>query len=198
AGVGLGQREAAELLPSRQGGQKRRLVLDAPKLLDRVANQRVVDRENHSHVGAGSRDLLDHDRIRDDVHSPAAVLGRHRDSRQTELPRCPEEVLRKISRLVDRGRAGLDGLLGKLPNRVPEELLILRQLEIHGTRSIPGGTRGGGLGTPSSVSVSSRRACRDPRPDVVPATPESPRLIGSTPSLAPLDRDPAYSSRIRD
>ncbi len=76
--VRLGQREAAELLAPGERRQETLLLVGVAELFDRVADERVVDREDDAHVGADPRDLLDHDRIGNDVHLGAAVLRRRR------------------------------------------------------------------------------------------------------------------------
>ena len=136
AGVRLGQGEAAELLAAGEGRQEALLLVLVAELLDRVADERVVDREDDAHVGADPRDLLDHDRVRHHVHPGAAVLGRHGHAGEAELARRAEEVLRELARLVDDGGPRPHDLFGEGADRVPEELLLLGELQIHGRRSI--------------------------------------------------------------
>jgi hypothetical protein len=66
------------------------------------------------------------------------VLGRNGDAGEAELPGRAEEVFRELARLVDERGPRTDDLLGEGADRVAEELLLLGQLEINWTRSIPG------------------------------------------------------------
>ena len=146
ARVGLGQGKAAELLSPRQRLEEPLLLVLVAVLLDRVADERVVDRQDDAGVRAGARNLLDHDGIGDDVHSRAPVLHGDGHSGEAELSRLEKDVLRKLARLVDPGGARAHDLLGKLPNAGLKESLILGQLEIHGageyTRRNPGSVDG--------------------------------------------------------
>jgi hypothetical protein len=52
AGIRLGQGEAAELLPLGERHEEPLLLVGVAVPLDRVADERVVDREDHAEVGA--------------------------------------------------------------------------------------------------------------------------------------------------
>ena len=72
--------------------------------------------------------------------APPCSAG-HGHARQTQLARGREGAARKFAGLVDVGRPGPHDALGELADRGLQELLLLRELQIHGRRSIPAAGR---------------------------------------------------------
>ena len=64
------------------------------------------------------------------------MLGRHGHAGEAQLARRAEEVLRELARLIDHGGPRPHDFLGEGADRVPEKLLLLGELQIHGRRSI--------------------------------------------------------------
>ena len=106
------------------------------EFLERVANQRVVDRQDHAEVRADPRDLLDHDGVGNRVHPRAPVLDGDRHAGKPELARGGEQVSGKLSALVDGRGARPNHVLGEFADRGLKELLLIRELQVHGRRSI--------------------------------------------------------------
>ena len=100
AGLGLGQREAAELLAARERAASACFCASVPNGQDRIADQRVVHGHDDAGRRAGARDLLHRERVADGVHAGAAPAARG--------PRCPGSRARPSARRARSGGGARD------------------------------------------------------------------------------------------
>jgi hypothetical protein len=77
------------------------------------------------------RQLFDRDRVRDGVCACAAVLLRDGHPHQAELGELGDELVRETVLTIELGRDGRDPRLRELAHGVSDELLLLRQVEVH-------------------------------------------------------------------
>ena len=104
AGLGLGEREAAELLARRASGVSHScFCASVPNLMDRIADQRVVDAHDHARRRARARDLLHRQRVRDGVDAGAALLLGDRDAEEPELGHALDELRAGTVLAIDLG-----------------------------------------------------------------------------------------------
>ena len=140
SGAGLGEAEGGELLPGGEVGQPFALLLLGPEEEDRHRPERGVRRDRDRDRRVDSRQLLDRDRVRDRVGAAAAVLLGNRHAHQPELGQLGDEVVGEavlaVELLGDRG----DLLLGEVADRAPDELLLLREVEVHAASRLASST----------------------------------------------------------
>ena len=128
----LGQPEAAELLARGDGREDALLLLVGPELVDRVAEERVVDAHDDAAARARGADLLHRERVAERVHPRAAVLLRDGDAEQARAPpSCARISLGQRPRLVELGGLGGDLARGEVARGVADQPLLFGQLEIH-------------------------------------------------------------------
>ena len=90
------------------------------------------DRDRHGRVDA--RQLLDRDRVRERVAACAAVLLRDRDPHQPELGHLGDELVREAVLAVELLGDGRDALARELAHRAADQLVLGREVEVHGRR----------------------------------------------------------------
>ena len=131
SGSRLGQAEGGQLLPGGEVGEPVPLLVLGAEEEDRHRPERAVRRDRDRDRRIDSRQLLDRDRVRDRVGAAAAVLLGNGHAHQPELGQLRDEVVGEavlpVELLGDRG----DLLLGEVPDRAADELLLLRQVEVH-------------------------------------------------------------------
>src|SRR5262245_8085160 len=87
--------------------------------------------DNHRYRGIDAAKLLDDDRSADGIQtSPTVFLGDH-DAKEPQLSHLWSQLRRKTRRLVARCRSRRNLRLGKIANRLLEEILLLREIKIH-------------------------------------------------------------------
>ena len=131
AGLRLRQREASEQLSASERLEERLLLVFATKLENRFADQRVVDRQNHTAAGTDPTDLLDDEAVGQRIHPRAVVLLGYEDPCEAQLSGLGEELAWKIARLVDLLRLGPYHLLGELPHGISQQTLFFTELDTH-------------------------------------------------------------------
>ena len=82
-------------------------------------------------------ELLDRDRVRQRVAARASELLGERDSHQTEVGHLRDELVREPRLAVDLLGDGCDPVDGEPADRLAEELVLGRKVEIHARRSYP-------------------------------------------------------------
>ena len=114
AGVGLGQRVAAELLAARERRQQARLLLGRAVALDRRHGQPGVHGDGDREAGVVARELLDDQAERRVIEPGAAVLLGHRHAEHAELGERAQRLHRHAMLAVPRGRVRCDLALAEL------------------------------------------------------------------------------------
>ncbi len=115
-------------------GQPRQI---APPLLlgaiarDGSAAQRVADADGHRERRRAPRNLLDDEGGGDAVEPGASVLLRDRHAQQPQLRQASDGAIGELLRTVQRSRRREDLRRHKLPHGLPDEALLLAQLEVH-------------------------------------------------------------------
>jgi hypothetical protein len=129
--MGLRKPERGEPAPRRELGQPAALLLLGAEERDRGRTQRRVRSHRHRQRRVDTRELLDRDRVRDRVRPPAAVLLRDGHPHQPELGKLRHELVREAVLPVELLRKRRNAGLGELANGAPEELVLLREIEVH-------------------------------------------------------------------
>ncbi len=128
--------KAASFRPGGEVGKPLLLLLVAPEEEDRRRPERGVRGDGDRDGGVDPRQLLDRDRVRDGVASSAAVLLRDREAHQAELAELGDELVWKPPLEVELGRNGCDAVLCKRADRVANQLLLGREVEVHAARIV--------------------------------------------------------------
>ena len=81
--------------------------------------------------GVDPRQLLDRDRVRERVGAGAAVLLRDGDAHQPELGHLLDELVREAVFAVELRGNGLDPLGRELAHGAAQELVLVREVEVH-------------------------------------------------------------------
>ena len=137
ARAGLGQRERGQLLPARQHGDVLGDLRLAAVVEDRQRARAGVDGDRHADACVGSRKLLQHEHVGQEVRARTAVLLGHADTHQPELAELGEQLAREMVLAVPRRRLRRDPLVREPPRELADLLLVLGQfMPTHG--STPG------------------------------------------------------------
>ena len=128
---------AARRSPRASGGIQSLLLLVAAEEVDRHRPERGVrcERDRHRRVDAG--ELLDRDRVGERVAARASELLGERDSHQPEVGHLRDELVREACLAVDLLGDGCHPVDGEPADRLAEELVLGRKVEIHARRSYP-------------------------------------------------------------
>ena len=132
AGAGLGEPEAAEPLAGGEGLQEALLLIVVAEELDRVANQRIVHRQDHAGRSANPADLLDDDGVRHHVHAGATPFLGHRDAGQAHLGRLGDHLDGEDPLGIDVLGHRRDHLFGESSDLFAQQLLFFAELDLHG------------------------------------------------------------------
>src|SRR3954452_5090481 len=130
AGIRLRQPERGEPAARGELGEPVALLLLAPEVVDRQRAERVVSRDGDRDGGVDSRQLLDHDRVRERVRACAAVLLRDRHPHQPELGELGHDLVREAVLPVELLGDGLDLLQREAAHRVAEQLMLVLEIEV--------------------------------------------------------------------
>ncbi len=132
AGVGLGEAEPADAAPRAEIGQPLLSLVLGAELEDRVRPEADagLDRDRHRLVHAA--ELFEGDAERREVGTTAAVLGRKDQAEEAEVTHREHGVDRKLVRAIPGLDVRRDLGLGEVADDLPERLLLVAQLEVHG------------------------------------------------------------------
>jgi hypothetical protein len=131
AGLRLRQAERGELSPGREVGKPALLLLVGAEEQDRHRPERGVRGDRDRHRRVDPRQLLDGKRIGERVAASPSVLLRNRDAHEPELGERLDDLVGKAMLPVELLRDGCDPLLGEVPNRLPQQLVVVREVEVH-------------------------------------------------------------------
>src|SRR5204862_2479193 len=90
-----------------------------------------VHRHRHADAGIRARELLEHEHIREEVRTGAAVLLRDADAHQSGLGQLPEELAREPLLPVPLRGVRLDLRLRELARQRLDLALLGRQAQVH-------------------------------------------------------------------
>ncbi len=141
AGAGLGQAERGQPLSRCEGRQQLRALLVAAEEEDRHRAERGVSGDGDRDGGVDAGELLDRDRVRDGVAAGAAELLGEGNAHQPELGHLGDELVREARLAVELLGDGRDTLRRERPHRVPDQLVLGREIEIHTIDRSPGSRR---------------------------------------------------------
>ena len=133
AGLGLGQREGADLLAARERGHEALALLLGAEREDRQRAGARVHCDRDSDAGVRARELLEDEDVREEVGAGAAELFRHADAHQPELGELPVQLRREAVLPIPGGRVRLDLGLREVSRERLDLPLVSRQLEVHRT-----------------------------------------------------------------
>ena len=119
AGLGLGQGERTEMLAPRERRHEAGALLLRPVREQRQRRRARVHRNRDTDTRVGTRELLQHDDVGEEVGAGAAVLLRHAHAHQAELGELREDVPREPLLAVPLGGVRLDLLPGEIPGQRP-------------------------------------------------------------------------------
>ena len=131
ARAGFGQGESAQAAPGRHVMQVLVLLSLGSELEDRPGGERGVRRHYDSGARARPRYLLDRDYVAHVIRSGATLLLRVGHAHEVHLGQLRQELVRETVVAVEFGRDRRHLGLGELPDRVPDQLLLIGQLEVH-------------------------------------------------------------------
>ena len=143
AGLGLGEaRSSRASCPRASGVSQRLLLLVGAELVDRIADQRVVDAHDHAGRRAGAADLLHREHVADVVDAGAAVLLGDRHAEEAELGHARHQ-LRRDGDARDRSRRPSAGPRSCAKSRAVfwTSDLLFGQRELHGCEFPASGER---------------------------------------------------------
>ena len=163
AGVGLGERERAELLAPRERRHEACLLLLGSEREDRKRRRARVHGDRHADARVRPRELLEDEDVREEVRARAAVLLGDADAHEPELRELGIELVREAVVAVPRGRVGRDLGLGEVARERLDLPLVGGQLEVHRADYMASGS-----GCSLTVAVSSGRS-RPPAGQAEPA-----------------------------
>ena len=135
--VGLGEPERREALAARERRDPLPLLLLGAEEEDRHRPERGVRRERDRDRRIDARELLDRDRVRQRVAACASELLGERDPHQAEVGHLRDELVREPRLAVDLLGDGCDSVDCEPADRLAEELVLGRKVEIHARRSYP-------------------------------------------------------------
>ena len=123
--------KAASFRPDARSGSHSLLLLLGAEEEDRHRAERRVRGDGDAHGGVDSRQLLDRDRVGDRVSARAAPLLRNGQAHEPEPRQLLHELVGKAVLAVELLGDRRDALLGELANGAPDELVLVRELEVH-------------------------------------------------------------------
>ena len=122
---------AASFAAGGEVGQPPLLLLLGAEEVDRHRPERRVRRDGDRDGRVDPGQLLDRERVGDGVAAGAAVLLRDRQAHQAELAELGDELVREARLAVELLGHRRDLLPGELAHGVADELLLLREIEVH-------------------------------------------------------------------
>ena len=135
AGLGLGQGERPEALPRGHGRQVFLLLFLGSAEHDGIAGHGVVDGHGDRQRGVHPGDLFDDEGVGQVVDLRAAQVGRHQCAHEAEPGQLVQQGRRELAVRVPIGRARPDFRLGEIADRLPDQPLVFRPLEIQKSAS---------------------------------------------------------------
>ena len=134
AGAGLGQAVRAEDLAGGHRDEEALLLFRRSGQVDRPAAEARVGGDDQPERAPDAADLLDRDRVGEGVEAGAALVLRDRDAQPAHLAEASDDLDREAALalvLVDDGRDLLDH---EVADRPAEQLVLGREVEVHGPR----------------------------------------------------------------
>ena len=129
AGLGLGERVAADGLTRRELGQVLLLLRGVAELQDGPAGEAVLHRHDDADARVRVADLFEREHVGQRVHAGAAVLDRGEHAHQAELAKLRDDVDRELARLVARRRAGEDLVAREFTRHVADGDLLVGEVK---------------------------------------------------------------------
>ena len=128
---------AASRSPRASGGIHSRFCSSVPKRKIGIVPSEVcaATRDRDRRIDAG--ELLDRDRVRERVAACASELLRERDPHQAEVGHLRDELVREARLAVELLGDGCDAVDCEPADRLAEELVLGRKVEVHARRSYP-------------------------------------------------------------
>ena len=131
ARVGLGQPEAAEPLARAQLREVVLLLLLGAPTQDRGAHERGLDGDHGPHRRVSAADLLDDEPVGQVVEAGAAVLARDDRAQVSLVGDLAHQFEVEMLVAIVLARALDDLVVGEGPRRLPDQLLLVVQFEVH-------------------------------------------------------------------
>ena len=121
----------ASRLPLQSSRQPLRLLLVAAPEVDRHRPQRGVGGHRDADRGVDPGQLFDRQRVGERVGAAAPVLLRERDPHQPELAHLRDDLVGEALRPIQLLGHRPDLVAGEVPHGVPQQPLLVAQLEVH-------------------------------------------------------------------
>ena len=133
SGLGLGERERAEMLAARERRHEARPLLVGAEREERQRHRTRVHGDRHADAGVRARELLEHEDVREEVRARTPVLLGDARSHQAELGELREELAREAVVAIPLGGVRLDLLAGEFARERLDLALLRAEVEIHET-----------------------------------------------------------------
>jgi hypothetical protein len=95
-----------------------------------------MGRDRDRERGVDPRQLLDRHRVGESIRTAAPILRRERDPHQAQLAELRDELVREALLAVQLGGDGCHLLAREVAHRIPQQTLLVTQLEVQGGRSL--------------------------------------------------------------
>ncbi len=124
--------QAPSFSPRASGVEPSRLLRVGAEHEDVGGPQAVVRRHRQGHRRVDARELFQAEAVVDGGHPGAAPLLGELNPHQAQLGQLRDECAREFLRLVPLAHEGTDLAFGELADRLPQQLLLVGELEMHG------------------------------------------------------------------
>ena len=131
--LGFGQRERAQVLPPRERRDETRALFVRAEGEDRQGRRARVDRDRDADARVRTRELFQHEDVREEIRSRAAVFLRDTHAHQPELSQLAEELTREAMVAIPVGGVRLDLLRAEIAGECLDLALLVGQVEIQAT-----------------------------------------------------------------
>src|ERR1700676_2349729 len=131
AGLRFGKRVTADTFATGEGRQEFFFLLLGSEAINRIGVERILHREDDARGGAHAGNFLDYDGVAGVVEAGSAVAVGNGDAGQAQRGSLAKGFTRKVARLVNFAREGLDFRFGEFAHGALQERLLVGEREVH-------------------------------------------------------------------
>ena len=131
AGLRFGKRVTADALAAREGRQEFFFLFLGSEAANGISVERILHREDDARGGAHAGNFLDYDGVTGVVEAGSAVAVGNGDAGQAQRSGLAKGFARKVARLVNFAREGLDFRFREFAHGALQERLLVGEREVH-------------------------------------------------------------------